>query len=70
MMYVPHVVNHTASLTFGHDITQFKQLVAFMTAISIVLWACVLVTFLMRVWLCHVWYRHLRRKERARSLPT
>lgn len=53
----------TSHLTFGRDMAQFKQLITFLTALSLALWACVLVSFAARVVLCHIWYR------RRESLP-
>jgi len=56
-MYIAFLSSHSPHLSFGHDAAQFKQLIAFMATVSIVLWACVLVTVMVRMWLCHIWYR-------------
>lgn len=51
------LVSYTARLTFGHDAAQFRQLVTFLATVSLVLWVCVLATMIVRLLLCHVWYR-------------
>ncbi len=44
-----------AGPTFGRDAAQFDQLVGLLATVSLVLWAGVIVTMLIRVW--YVWYR-------------
>ena len=67
-MYTYALVNYTARLAFGRDAAQFKQLVAFLATVSLVLWACVLVTMIARALLCHVWYRN-RQPMQPNDLP-
>jgi hypothetical protein len=56
-MYLAYVLHQSSHLTFGRSTAQFKQLLAFMAIVSIVLWSIVVVTMLARLWACHVWYR-------------
>ena len=56
-MYFAVLLTHASQPTFGRDAAQFKQLVAFLTAVSLVLWVCVLATMVFRILMCHVWYR-------------
>jgi membrane protein insertase Oxa1/YidC/SpoIIIJ len=51
------VVQHTSHLTFGRQTAQFKQLIAFMAIVSIVTWSIVIVTIVIRMIMCHIWYR-------------
>lgn len=53
----PLVLNYAAQLSFGREAAQFKQLIAFMAIVSLVLWFCVLVTILARMWFGYVRYR-------------
>jgi uncharacterized membrane protein len=55
-MYTADAVSHASDLTFGRDIAQFKELIGLLAVISIVLWIIVLITILIRLYLCHVWY--------------
>lgn len=42
-------INQIASLTFGRDAAQFRQLIELLTIVSIVLWLAVLVTVILRM---------------------
>ena len=55
------------AVTFGRQTTQFKQLIAFLAIISLVLWAGVLITLFARLVVCHLWYR--RRYPVPATLP-
>jgi hypothetical protein len=56
-MFSSLTFGYSSHPAFGHGAAQFKQLVTFLAAVSLVLWACVLLTIVLRMWLCHVWYR-------------
>jgi hypothetical protein len=47
----------TASLPFGRDIARYHELIAFLTLVSLVLWACVLVTTMLRLAAQLYWIR-------------
>lgn len=59
-MHTADLLHYTARLTFGRETAQFKQLIAFMAAVSIVIWGIVFITMLARLFLCHIWYRRRR----------
>lgn len=67
-MHFATLHTQTAQLTFGHDAAQFKQLVAFLAAVSLVLWGCVIATMVYRILVCHVWYRR-RQPLQTSDLP-
>jgi hypothetical protein len=50
----------TAAETFARDAAMFQDLLAFMTVLSLVLWAVVVVTLMVRFVACHVVYRDAR----------
>jgi len=52
------IPQYTAAVTFGRGTAQFKQLIAFMAIVSLVTWAIVFITIIIRLLLCNVWYRH------------
>lgn len=65
-MYSLGIFQQTAQLMFGRQTAQFKQLVALLAAVSIVLWSLVALTILVRIAVCHGWYRR-RYAEAGRS---
>ena len=63
MHSVPEYLDVVAAETFGRDAVMFQDLLSFMTTVSLVLWAAVLLTAIVRFVACHVLYRR-------RELPT
>jgi heme/copper-type cytochrome/quinol oxidase subunit 2 len=58
-------LDFTSPQEFGHAASQFHRLIAFMTSLSWILWAVVLLTVLVRFVACHVLYRDRRSTARA-----
>jgi len=69
-MLLAQAFGYASRPAFGHGAAQFKQLVTFLAAVSLVLWACVLLTIALRMWLCHVWYRRRYRAPNSNIPPT
>jgi hypothetical protein len=57
MHFAPGHLDVVAAETFGRDAVMFRDLLSFMTAVSLVLWAVVLLTAIVRFVACHVLYR-------------
>jgi hypothetical protein len=60
IMFVANTELPASHLTFGHQAAQFKELLAIMTVVSIIMWSVVLLTIAARMVLCHIWYRQSR----------
>ena len=57
MHAAPDHLDVLAAETFGRDAVMFQDLLSFMTTVSLVLWAVVLLTAIVRFVACHVLYR-------------
>jgi hypothetical protein len=68
--YLADGLDHTSRLTFGRETAQFKQLLGMMAIVSVVLWSCVLITMLARLWYGHIWYRRRHQPQRINTPPT
>jgi len=68
-MFIADILHHTAHLTFGRNTAQFKQLVAMLALVSVILWSIVLLTTVARILLCHVWYRRQYASSRTNMPP-
>jgi uncharacterized membrane protein len=66
-MHIVHAIVFASQPTFGREIAQFKELVGFLAIVSVVLWAIVIITMVLRMWLCHIWYR--RRYRTHHEVP-
>lgn len=64
-MDIAHMLHYTARLTFGRETAQFKQLIAFMAMVSIIIWSIVIATMIVRLVARHVLYR--KRYSASRS---
>jgi heme/copper-type cytochrome/quinol oxidase subunit 2 len=58
-------IDSFSAMTFGRDIAQFKQLVAFLSLLSIVLWSLVIITTALRMVAYYFW--HYRRRKQFKS---
>jgi hypothetical protein len=57
MHSAPDHLDVLAAETFGRDAVMFQDLLSFMTTVSLVLWAVVLLTTIVRFIACQVLYR-------------
>jgi hypothetical protein len=57
MHAAPEHLDVVAAETFGRDAVMFQDLLSFMTVVSLVLWAVVLLTAVVRFVACHMVYR-------------
>ena len=57
MHSAPDHLDFVAAETFGRDAVMFQDLLSFMTTVSLVLWAVVLLTAIVRFVACHMVYR-------------
>jgi heme/copper-type cytochrome/quinol oxidase subunit 2 len=67
MRSAPDHLDVAAAETFGRDAVMFQDLLSFMTTVSLVLWAVVLLTAIVRFVACHVLYR--RREHPTSEQP-
>ena len=65
----PEHLDVVAAETFGRDAVMFQGLLSFMTTVSLVLWAVVLLTAIVRFVACHVLYRRRDLRTSPRNEP-
>lgn len=58
--FVVPVIYQTSSLTFGRDIAQFRQLITFLTIVSLLLWTVVLITAILRFAAAYMWRQRVQ----------
>ncbi len=69
MHSAPDHLDVVAAETFGRDAVMFQDLLSFMTTVSLVLWAVVLLTTIVRFVACHVLYRRRDLRKSPRTQP-
>jgi hypothetical protein len=68
-MIIADTLHTTAHLTFGRETAQFKQLIALLALVSIVLWSVVLLSMIARLVLCRIWGRQAYSSTRTNLPP-